>query len=382
MLRLVRVFAPAMALVVCAAVPAVQAQTPLIVTMSLSTGKAMSGETVSGTLRASSAPAQNRTFRLESSPTSLVKINGEPEVVLRAGTTSVGFSVNVVPSLVKTSVSIRAVEITTTTATQPSSASLEIYPALIRIVRISGPSMVGTRGASLTATVELNAPAPSGGTQVYPLMSFTTDAKPTEIKALSVGSSTTAPRIAAGSRTVTIPIPYNALLAGGHSVSSDDAIATETKFVADFNASTAHVALVVGIDPPTSTAAAQVTPGLSGRVTFDVVPFRVNSNSVQPSSVSAGNEAAVTLTLSAPAGSNEVLELTPAGSTRAWARLVGTSCQAQVSTTRKGGLAMPLTAGATTQSFKVCTGATASGSQTVTVLLRSGPYPITVSVQP
>ena len=380
--RLIRSIATAVSLIACGAASAAHAQVPLIVTMSLSADKAMGGETVNGTIRASSAPAQDRTFRIEAAPTGLIKINGEAQVVLRAGQTSSGFSVNVVPSAVKTSVSIRAVEVTSATATQPASRALEIFPGLIRAVRISGPSMVGTRGASVTATVELNAPAPSSGIEVYPLMTYTIDAKPSVNSPLALGSST-ALRVAAGSRTVSIQIPYNDLRAGTQLVSSpDDATSGQVNTAGEFNGSVAHVALMVGIDPPSTTAAAQVVPGLTGRVTFDVVPLRVASSSVQPASVPAGNEAAATVTLSAPAGSNEVVELSPAGGSRVWVRLAGTSCQASVQTTRKGGLQMPLTAGATTQSFKVCTAAGVSGSNTLTVILRSGSYPVTVSVQP
>lgn len=381
MYRLICGIAAIMAFVAGASSRAAQAQTPLIVTMSLSTDKAMGGETVNGTLRATSAPPQDRTFRLEASPTGLVKINGAPDIVLKAGQSSVGFSVNIVPSLVRTSVSIRAVQTGTTVATQPASSSIQIFPGLIRAVRISGPSMIGTRGASVTATVELNAPAPSSGIQVYPLTTYTLDSKPSINNPMSFGSASHV--VAAGSRTVSIQIPYNEIRAGSQLVTSPDDVASgQVATAAQFNASIAHVALMVGIDPPTSTAAAQVTPGLSGRVTFDVVPLRVTSSSVQPAAIPAGNEALATATLSGAAGSSEVVEITPANSARVWVRLAGTSCQSPVQTTRKGGLQVPLAAGATTLNFKICTAAGATGSSTVTVVLRSGGFPVTVSVQP
>lgn len=356
------------------------ATSPWIVTVGFSTEKAMGGETVTGTIRqVGPVFAQDQVFRLSSNPPSLLKFTSTPEVVLRANQTSATFTFTLIPSTIKTAVTVTAVAANGI----GTSGTIQIFPALIKTVRLSAPSMVGTHGAVVTATVELNAPAPSGGVELYPFMTFTTGTNTVRKTELSLASAT--PRVAAGSRALAVPIAYDALRTSEALISRNVEGARQVSTTENvFNAETAHIELVMAVEPQTVTTAASPTPGISSRHTIDVIPFRIVSSAAQPSSVVGGAEAVGTFTLSAPSGPNEVVVLSPISTAApAWARPTGVACNATVQTRDGRSIMITLTPGATSQSFRICTSATTVPDQHLTVLMRSGQFtvPITVRLQ-
>ena len=339
----------------------------------------MGGETITGTIRqVGPVFSQNQLFKLSSNPPSLLKFNGEPEVILPANQTSATFTLTLVPSTIKTAVTITAAAANGIGA----SGTIQIFPALIKAVRLSAPSMVGTHGAAVTATVELNASAPSGGVELYPFLTFSSGentARKTELRLTG-----TSPRVAAGSRTLAVPIAYDALRTGdvliSRNVESGRQAGTPDT---EFNTETARIELVIGVEPLTATTAASPTPGISVRQTFDVFPLRISSSAAQPSSVTGGAEAVGTFTLSAPPGSGEVVLLSPISTALpVRARPTGVACTATVQSNDGRNVIMALTPGTTTQSFRICTSPTTNQSQLLTVLMRSGQFTVPITVRP
>ena len=362
--------------------PAPAGSSARIISLSLSAARAMGGETVTGTIRqVGMASSTSQVFRLESSPPSLLKFNGEPQVALPAGQTIATFTLTIVPSSIKTAVTVSAVE-TTGAVGISAGGTVQIYPALIKAVTLSASSMAGTHGAAVNCTVELNAPAPSGGVDLYPFMTFSNPTTTQGQPSLTLSGAT--PRVQGGSRTLVIPIAYDALQASIGSVSASS-IGQSGQRRTSFNDATSRIELVMAVEPQTLTSAASPVAGVASRVTLDVVPLRVVSSSSQPSSVVGGAESVGSYTLSAPPGPNEIVIFSPVNGigSSAWARPTGVACSAGVQNEQGRGFLMQLTPGTSSQSFKICTDTPASTqNKSIFIQMRSGTFSVPITVRP
>jgi hypothetical protein len=262
--------------------------------------------------------------------------------------------------------------------TTQAQAALELVPALLNQVTLNTPTMIGTKGTTISCTAELKAPAPAGGIELYmsplvfsPSFAISSGGADRVRRSFQLDEN---PRVAAGSKTVTFPIRYNDLVSAYSSFQFSD-----QDFSTAFETQTRRVELVLALDPQTQTATWQPIPNRAIKVGFDLVPLKVNSFSVQPSSLASGAEAVATFVLNAAPGSNETVIVFGSPSTALRAVLLGSSCQAAGTSA----VELPLTSGATSHSFKVCartvTSATPANAK---VGMRSGQYTTSVTVQP
>lgn len=324
--------------------------------------KVSGGESVSGRVEVRrNGNTQELVFRLEVNNPS-VRLSTR-EIRLNPAESSATFEVSTISTPIKTTVDVRAL-------LQPADQlqaqkTLEIVPALLKQVTLLKPTMPGTHGGTIAVRAELNVNAPQGGIELY--LDMIAESVPGKVLTLESPN----PRIAAGSRELSFDIAYDKITVNDQSIASDRTT---------FNQETRRVGLVVALEAQLKTPWA-VIPGISKRVSFDVIPLRVASISVQPTVVSGGAESLATFTLNIPPGTNETLRLLPGSATtseKAWARLLGTSCQSSVLLVQ-----LPLTAGVTNYSFKVCTASvTTSTFGTLNVIARSGAFPVQITVQP
>lgn len=303
---------------------------------------------------------QELVFRLEVSNPGLARLS-ITEIRLEPHESSAQFEMSTASTPIKTVVDVKAL-------LQPADQlltqrTLEIVPAILKSISLNQPTLHGTRGAKVSVRAELNSPAPTGGIELY-LDIFA----PTS-RALTLDSPN--PRILAGSRDVSFDIAYNKISFDGDEIARDRTT---------FNHETRTVDLVVSLEAQSKSSWA-VIPGISKKVSFDVIPLRVASISVQPGAVSGGAESLANFTLNIPPGNNETRRLLPISTTnsgKAWARLLGTSCQSSLQE-----IQLPLTSGVTNYSFKVCTApVTTVTTSTLNVAARSGLFPVQITIQP
>ena len=312
---------------------------------------------------------QELVFRLENGNPALVRMPVS-EIRLAPSESAASFEVFTAATPIRTSVTVKA-------ALQPADQVqvlkvIELVPATLKGVTLSQPTLNGTFGSRITCRVELNANAPPGGIELYLDWRFFSSTK-NGVMRLNGPS----PRVAAGSREVVFEIPYSDLYIGDQRAASDPNAYGNTHF----DDHPRKVELIAALEPQSGRAWVAI-PGIAAKVSFDAIPLRVASASVQPASVTGGAEALGTFTLSFPPGNGERVYLGPgtaSSSQRAWIRLLGSSCQAGVS----GVLEMPLSAGVTTYTFKVCTGTvTTVTTATLHVSTRSADSPTPLTVRP
>ena len=353
----------------------VAAQEPRVSNLKLDIGPSTvsGGESAKGRIsltRDPKDPPQALQFKVDSSHASLIRFPAS-EVTIPANQNSVQFELATTAVQIPTPVTI-AVYLGPAFNTK-AQADLVLVPALIKKVTLNKPTMTGTRGTTIDATAELKAPAPAGGIELYlsPLvLSPPVPGKKGADPLLPIGN----PRVQAGSRTVTFTIRYNDLVNIFSSFQFND-----LNFSPLFESQPRSVELVVALDPQASDPW-QPIPDKAVRVKVDLVPLRINSITIQPSTIAAGAEAIGSLTLNAPAGSNEVVVVRSASSSASRVVLLGSSCQTQSATPS---VDLQLTAGSTTASFKVCAKpVTAATTTEIVAFMRSGEYRGGFTVQP
>lgn len=325
--------------------------------------KVSGGETVTGRVEVRrNGNTQELVFRLEANNPA-VRLTAT-EVRLKPDQSSASFEIFTSATPIKTTAIVKAL-------LQPADQlqaqrTLEIVPAILKTVSLLQPTLNGTHGAKVSVRAELNTPAPSGGIELYLQLFCETVAS----KFLALQRAN--PRVLHGSRELTFDIEFDRLYLEGTQLGTQ-ATAFETE--------TRTLDLVVSLEPQSSKPW-QPVPGIAKKVSFNVIPLRVASISVQPTAVSGGAESLASFTLNIPPGPGEEFRLTPtsSGSTRkAWARLLGTSCLSTVTEP----LLLNLNAGVTNYSFKVCTAAvTTPTTATLGVSARSGFFTVSITVQP
>ena len=309
-------------------------------------------------------------IKLASTNPSLLQLEVK-EVKILPGQSSARFNISTSATPIKTTVAIKA-SLSSDNRVQTEEL-IEVVPALIASAQALPRSFVGTKGAKTICQVRLKAPAPPGGIQLYlsPLK-----ISPSLVGADPVTLQVPNPTVPSGQDVVNLDIPYDDLYQGSERVSRFG--------VSLFDEQSRTVELVVALDPPGAKQQWLPSDGIANKVTFEVVPLRVNSLSVQPSTLSGG-EALATFTLTAPPGNSESAYLRPVKSSNAklWAVPLGVSCAATPTTVGTGGTELPLVQGTSTYQFKVCS-ATVSTSVTtnVSVVLRSGRFDAPVTIQP
>lgn len=340
----------------------------LAISITVNKERISGGESITARINRSGDTSQELAVRLESTNPGLLVVPKE-DVILRRGESSVSFEVLTVSTPIKTSATIKAF---LPADSVPRIKVIEIVPAILKGVSLNTTSMNGTNGSKIDCRVELNAPAPTGGIELYLSPLFVSSLREAARRTLRLNVPN--PRVQAGSRVVTFEIQFHDMHA--LVVEGPGGVPTYT----EFNSQTRTVELVVALDPQNSVPW-QAIPGIANKVAFDVVPLRVASISVQPTSVKGGGEALATFTLNFPAGSGEGAIIRRISSNQeVWLQLLGSSCQANVGNSQ---LEMPLTQGVTTYSFKVCTAAvTATTTATLGVFMRTGSYPVQVTVRP
>ena len=331
-------------------------QLPL--TLTLDKEKIQGGERFRGRATRSGDMSQPVTLRLESTQPNLIVVP-KSDVVINRGESFAVFELISVPTPIKTTVSVRAF---LPSLQVPATRAIEVYPAILKSVTLNNPSLPGTRGGKVGVRVELNANAPVGGIEVYLDL--------TGVRGLRLDGPN--PRVAAGSREGTFDIEYDKLYIEEDQISSDRTT---------FNAQTRTLDLVISLEVQSTKPWAAI-PGVANKVSFDVVPLRVASISAQPAAVTGGGESLASFTLNIPPGTSERVRLSPTsvGSSLrpVWARLLGTSCQANIQL-----LELELTAGVTNYSFKVCSAPVPTATTgTLTVTTRSAGFPVQIAVQP
>ncbi|MGI8897800.1 MAG: hypothetical protein ACR2IB_05345 [Pyrinomonadaceae bacterium] len=331
-------------------------QLPL--TLSFDKEKIQGGERVRARATRSGDTSQPVTLRLESTQPNLIVVP-KSAVVINRGESFAVFELISVSTPIKTTVSIRAF---LPSSQVPAIRSIEMYPAILKSVTLNNPSLPGTRGGEIGVRVELNANAPVGGIELYLDL--------TGPRLLRLDGPN--PRLTAGRREGTFDIEYDKLYIGEDQISSGRT---------NFDAQTRTLDLVVSLEVQSTKPWADI-PGIAKKISFDALPLRVASISVQSAAVSGGGESLASFTLNIPPGSSERVLLSPTSvgtSLRpVWARLLGTSCQANVLI-----LELQLTQGVTNYSFKVCTApVTTATTGTLTVTNRSAAFPVQIAVQP
>lgn len=337
---------------------AVPGTVQLPLTLTFDKEKIQGGERFRGRATRSGDTSQPVTLRLESTQPNLIVVP-KSDVVINRGESFAVFELISVPTPIKTTVSIRAF---LPSLLVPATRAIEVYPAILKSVTLNNPSLPGTRGGKVGVRVELNANAPVGGIELYLDL--------TGVKGLRlVGPN---PRVAAGSREGTFDIEYNKLYIEEDQVSSGRT---------NFNEQTRTLDLVVSLEVQSTKPWAAI-PGVANKISFDVVPLRVASISAQPAAVSGGGESLASFALNIPPGTGERVRLSPTSVGNSlrpvWARLLGTSCQADIQV-----LELELTPGVTNYSFKVCSApVTTATTGTLTVTTRSAGFPVQIGVQP
>lgn len=277
------------------------------------------------------------------------------------------------PTPVKTTVVVKA-SLSTDNLIQAES-TIEVVPALIASVRLSASSFVGTHGAKTICSVRLRASAPPGGIQLYLSPLKTSPALLTSRDPLSLQVPN--PTIPAGKDGIDFDIPYDGLYQGYDPISRIG--------VSDFDGQSRTVELVVALDPQGTKGGWVTVPGTANKVTFEVVPLRVSSISVQPSTLNGG-EGLATFTLSAPPGNSEKVYLRPikTSNSKLWSVPLGVSCAAPPPPTVSiEANELQLVQGTSTYQFKVCsTTVSTTVTGTASVLLRSDRFDTPVTVQP
>jgi hypothetical protein len=364
--RRLALFVSAASFAVCAV-----AQDPGVTSLRLEIGESvLSGGESSrgkvGIVRNRDLPAQPVVVKLSTSNAQLVRF-GQQEITIPIGQDSAAFEYSTGATPISTSVTITA---QVDAPNQPrDTRTLPLVPALIRRVTLSSPSMVGTRGKTIDCTVELKAFAPQGGIELY-LGPFYLNPGVNGVKSSSI--TITNPRVTAGSKTVTFPIRYEEV------IDTFSALQMSSQaFNPLLETQTRRVERLVAIDPTLKTAVRD----RALLVGFDLVPLRVSSIAVQPASLSGVGEALGTFTLSAVPG-NEVVRV---GSTRNGTRIVlaGSSCATSSSGTTLSFAEVQIPAGTTSHIFKVCTKpVTTTQTDDISVLMRSGQYKTTFTVNP
>lgn len=338
--------------------------------LSLESASVSGGERVKGRVaisRTTGVPAQPVLVKLESSDATLVRFS-TPDITIPATDSSALFDFSTAATPIRTSVSIRA--LIAPAKTVQAQAALELVPALIDRVTLNRTTMTGTRGSTVAVTAELKAAAPAGGIELYLSPPYLT---PPVSKSGSLLASN--PRVAAGSKAVTFTIPYEALV----EIFSSFRYEERNVYSADFESQTRRVDVVVALDPQTKTPWDAI-PNKAVKTGFDLVPLRIVSLTVQPSSINGSGEALATFSLNAPPGANERVML---GRSDSVVRVVlaGSSCQS--TGLLSSSVEMTLAAGSTSQNFKVCgRPVTAATAREVSVTMRSGEYKAGVTIQP
>ena len=311
-------------------------------------------------------------IKLTSTNASLLRLE-VTEVKLLPKQTSAKVNLSTSPTSVKTVVAVKA-SLATDIQIRTES-SIEVVPALIASAQLSATSFVGTHGAKTICQVRLKAPAPSGGIQLYLSPLTVSPALLTSRDPVTIYGAN--PKVPAGKDGIDIEIPYDGIFQGYDSISKIG--------VSDFDRQSRTVELVVALDPQGTKGQWVAIPGIARKVTFEVVPLRVSSISVQPSTLNGG-EGLATFTLSAPPGNSEKVYLRPikSGSAKLWSVPLGVSCAAAAPTNvGVESNELQLVQGTSTYQFKVCS-ATVSTSVTVnaSVLLRSDRFDAPVTIQP
>jgi hypothetical protein len=301
-----------------------------------------------------------------------------PVVTIPADESSASFNVFTGATVVPVTVVLRA-------TLRPANAitvqtSLGLVPALIDKVTLNSPTMIGTRGTSIEGTVQLKAPAPSGGIQLYlspPMATPSTGLKRSGNQssgATQGGGSVNGPRINAGSKTASFQLRYDAVLA-----EFSDPQLNSRDFSRTFEEQSRLIEHVVALDPQSGSNWAAIRDR-AVKVGFTLNPLRIASFTAQQANLVAGSEGVGTFTLNAPPSTGEFAILTTRGSAGRVA-LLGASCQA--SSPVAFPLNLPLTSGLLTYSFKICAGAvTTPTTLTVDVTLRSGTSSTPITVRP
>ena len=318
-------------------------------------------------------PKEEVAINLASTNPGLLQLEAN-EVRLLAGQSFVKFFIATSPTPIKTTVVIKA-QLSTDKQIQ-AEKSVELVPGLIASVQLSTGSFVGTHGAKTLCSVRLKAPAPPGGIQLYlsPLKispGLLTTRDPVTLQVPT-------PTVPAGKDGIDFQIPYDGLYQGYDPVSRFG--------ISDFDSQSRTVELVVALEPQDTKQQWVAIAGITRKVIFQVVPLRVTSLTVQPSTLNGG-EGLATFTLSDSPGNSESAYLRPIktnNATQLWAVPLGVSCAAAGPTDLSAeSNALPLVPGTSTYQFKVCS-ATVSTIETrnVSVQLRSGRFDAPVTIQP
>ena len=287
------------------------------------------------------------------------------EVPLKTFSTPIKSTVTITASL-KANTAIQAQE------------TIEVVPALIAYANLSVPSFIGTHGAKTICTVKLKAPAPTGGIQIYLSPLQPSQSIPKGTLSLHIQN----PTVLAGTDLVNFDIAFDKIYLDEVQISEGDPSSADSGVANAFNAQTRSLTLVVALDPQPTKVWTTIS-GTANAVKFDVIPLRITSVSVQPSTLSNGAEALGSFTLNAAPGNNEVVIIHPrrSATSKVWAALLGTSCVAP--TSGPVNLELPLVAGTTNYSFKVCSApVNSSTAGTLSLFLRGGTSQTSVTVQP
>jgi hypothetical protein len=282
------------------------------------------------------------------------------------------------PTPIKTTVVINA-HVNTNNLVH-AAAAVEVVPALIASAQLSAGSFVGTHGTKTTCKVKLKAPAPPGGIQIY-LSPLKVSPTPSNREPITIQGPT--PTVPAGSTNVDVDLPYDALYQGYNQISQFDS--SIVGFTNEFDEQTRTVELIVALEPQGTKPQWVAIPGIANKVSFEVVPLRITSLSVQPSTLNGG-EALATFSLSAPPGNSEFVLLRPVKtgpSSKLWATPLGVSCAATPTNVSGNSNQLQLVQGTSTYQFKVCSGTVSTAfTGQVTVYIRSGDADAPVTVQP
>jgi hypothetical protein len=343
----------------------------ITVKLEIDTAKISGGEKNKAKLSAiRNGNTQPLTFRLESNNQNLAKFLVD-EVTFRPEQTDAMLEIGSRSTPIRTTVIFRA---TLDAADQNfAEQTLELVPARMKSITLSSPSMFGIEKAQITCTVELRAPAPMGGIELY-LSRLVVGGLNEKNLHLNIPN----PRVDQGKTSASFAIKYE-------DIRNDDGDIHHFNSPTSYNQATRTNDLYIGVDPGgSSTLQPTAVPGFVLKTTFTVAPLKVASISVQPNSISGGSEALATFTLNtAPLGSNEVAHISPRSpgpSNKTFARLLGSSCQSVPDSAQP--IELALSQGVSTYSFKVCSiGTTTPVQSSVSVKLRSGVYsaPVTVN---
>lgn len=314
-------------------------------------------------LREPNVARQPLQFKVASSHSNLIRFPTS-EVTLPAAQDSVQFEIATAATQIDTPVTITA-SLGPAYALR-TQAELLLVPALINRVTLNRTTMTGTLGSTIEVTAELKAPAPAGGIELY-LSPLVLSPPVVRGRLFQLDNQ----RVPAGSRTVTFPIRYRDLI---DTFSSTHLSARD--FSRAFETETRRIEQIVALDPQGKTVWDPIRDR-AVKVTFDLVPLRISSISVQPSSVPSQGEALATFTLNASPGANErVLLLASSSAIRV--AMIGSSCQST-----SAPVELELSAGVATHTFKVCgRPVTAPTTAEVIVTMRSGEFRAPVTVQP